>query len=135
MGRLRHGLALILICCASAAWAQEGGQTEVPRGLWETQPDVQGVVLHVRTRRCGRSLCGRVERAKNRQGYDTPSNAVGDKVLWEMRPQPDGSFWGEYRDHSAEQYLNSRAQVFGRDMRIEACNDTRCKSLVWKRIR
>ncbi|MFK7835311.1 MAG: hypothetical protein AB8B60_03740 [Sulfitobacter sp.] len=117
------------------AFAQEGGQAEVPRGLWETEPDMLGVVLHVRTRRCGRALCGRVERAKNRRGYDTPSNAVGDKVLWEMRPQADGSFYGEYRGPTAIRFTKSRAEVRGREMRIEACTDEICDDLIWTLIR
>ena len=131
----RFWVALICTCLGASVEAQQGGQIEVPRGLWETEPDALGVVLHVRTRRCGRALCGRVERAKNRRGYDTPSNAVGDKVLWEMRPQPDGSFFGEYRGPLANRYLKSRVQVFGREMVLQACDDESCRKLVWMRIR
>ena len=127
--------ALLCMCLGSSLAAQQGEQIEVPRSLWETEPDALGVVLHVRTRRCGRSLCGRVERAKNRRGYDTPSNAVGDQVLWEMRPQPDGSFYGEYRGPLANRYLRSRAQVFGREMVLQVCDEQSCKKLVWTRIR
>ncbi|NNK16168.1 MAG: hypothetical protein HKP51_04600 [Sulfitobacter sp.] len=131
----RFWVALICTCLGASVEAQQGEQIEVPRGLWETEPDALGVVLHVRTRRCGRALCGRVERAKNRRGYDTPSNAVGDKVLWEMRPQPDGSFYGEYRGPLANRYLKSRVQVFGREMVLQACDDESCRKLVWTRIR
>lgn len=132
----------ILICAAiCAAWAggasaQEAeGQVEIPRGLWETPLDETGVLFHVRTRRCGRALCGRVERAKNRRGYDTPSNAVGDKFIWGMRPQPDGSFLGEYRDPQANSFEKSRVQVIGKELRLEACNDAGCSKEVWTRIR
>lgn len=120
---------------ATAAIAEGDGPVEVPRGLWETQASASGVVFHVRTRRCGRSLCGRVERAKNRRGYDTPSNAVGAKVLWEMRPQPDGSFFGEYRGPQANRYLQSRVEVSGKQLRLNACDDAGCEALVWVRIR
>lgn len=135
IGVFRLVVVMACLCLSTAAMAEGEGQAEVPRGLWETQPDSLGVILHVRTRRCGRALCGRVERAKNRQGYDTPSNAVGDKVLWELRPQPDGSFLGEYRGPMARQYLDTRVQVFGREMRLQACNAQDCRALTWTRIR
>lgn len=120
---------------ATGAHAQDGGMIEVPRGLWETPVDLQGVKFHVRTRPCGRALCGRVERAKNRRGFDTPSNAVGQKVLWEMQPQPDGSFFGEIRDSRANRLLNSRVQLVGNRLRIRACDDSACVDSEWKRLR
>lgn len=132
----RTCLALLtVIGLAGGAHAQEGGQAEVPRGLWQTEPDGFGVVLHVRTRRCGRALCGRVERAKNRQGYDTPSDAVGDKVFWEMRPQPDGTFFGEYRGPRARRFPQSRVTVTGSEMRLDACTDAACTRRILTRIR
>lgn len=124
----------LCLCWGSAAFAQAEG-SEIPRGLWETPPDANGVLFHVRTRRCGRALCGRVERAKNRRGFDTPSNAVGAKLLWEMRAQPDGSFFGEYRGPQARRYLSSRATVVGRELRLEVCNDEGCRDQIWMRIR
>lgn len=130
-------LQIVILCllCATAARADGEAVVEVPRGLWETQADTSGVVFHVRTKRCGRALCGRVERVKDRRGYDTPSNAVGAKVLWEMRPQPDGSFFGEYRGPRADRYLKSRAEVAGKKLRLNACNDEGCETRVWTRIR
>lgn len=128
-------IGMICLCLGSAGWAEGEGQAEVPRGLWQTEPDSLGVILHVRTRRCGRALCGRVERAKNRRGYDTPSNAVGDKVLWELRPQADGSFLGEFRDSMARQYLDTRVEVRGREMFLRACDNQECRALTWTRIR
>lgn len=135
MGRLLLISFALCLGLGSQAAAQREGTVEVPRGLWETEADASGVIFHVRTRRCGRSLCGRVERAKNRRGYDTPSNAVGDKVLWELRPQPDGSFFGEYRGPQARQYLKSRVEVVGRELRLDACNDDGCRKSVWMRLR
>lgn len=132
---LRLLAVIIGLSSATFAFAEGEAAVEVPRGLWETEPDASGVILHVRTRRCGRALCGRVERAKNRQGYDTPSNAVGDKVLWEMRAQPDGSFFGEYRGPKANRYLQSRIEVVGRELRLQACDDESCAARTWIRIR
>lgn len=128
-------LIVMALGAATPALAQAEGQIEVPRGLWETEPDANGVILHVRTRRCGRALCGRIERAKNRRGYDTPSDAVGEKVLWDLQPRPDGSFLGEFHGPRARRYPQTRVEVMGRQMRLEACNGTECRALTWTRIR
>lgn len=135
MSRRRLTLSLIALIFATSVAAQEAGVVEVPRALWETEADSSGVILHVRTRRCGRALCGRVERAKNRRGYDTPSDAVGEKVLWELRPQADGSFFGEYRGPRATRYTQTRVEVRGREMHLRACRAQDCRALVWTRIR
>ncbi len=126
---------LMVLSVALPATAQGEAVVEVPRGLWETEADTFGIVFHVRTKRCGRALCGRVERVKDRRGYDTPSNAVGAKVLWEMRPQPDGSFFGEYRGPQANRYLKSRAEIAGKKLRLKACNDEGCDTRIWTLIR
>ena len=130
-------LAFMMACLlmAKSVAAEGDGPAEVPRGLWQTEADRSGVIFHVRTRRCGRALCGRVERAKNRQGYDTPSNAVGAKVLWEMRPQPDGSFFGEYRGPQADRYLSSRVTTSGKELRLKACNEEGCEARTWVLLR
>lgn len=134
MNTLRLLSCLVVLGVCSGAAAQDG-QGEAPRGLWQTEPDALGVVLHVRTRNCGPALCGRVERAKNRGGYDAPSGAVGEKVFWNLRPQPDGSFLGEYRGRGGDVYEKTRVWREGKTLRLEACNDETCKKLVWKRIR
>ena len=126
---------LFLIGMGGSALAQSDSQTEVPRGLWQTEVDRNGIVYHVRTRRCGRALCGRVERVTNRKGYDTPSNAVGQKVLWDLRPQPDGSFFGEVRGTQGEQFLDSRVEVAGQTLRVKICTQAGCDTMTWQRLR
>lgn len=115
--------------------AQSDSQTEVPLGLWETEISPVGIRFHVRTKRCGRALCGRVERVKNRRGYDAPSNAVSSMVLLNLRPQPDGSFFGEVRGKSGETYPTSRVTLRGNALAVEACNADGCAKEVWKRLR
>ena len=131
----RVSVAVIVALLAGSVQAQDGESIEPPRGLWQTEPDSLGIVFHVRTRNCGASLCGRVERVKNRAGLDAPSDAVGEKVLWGLRPQPDGSFFGEYRDRRGDIFLDSRVTVVGREMRLRACRRTACQDVVWRRIR
>lgn len=130
---------LIATACAgvwiAAAPVAAQGFVEVPLGLWQTPPNQIGVSLWVRTRACGRSLCARVERAKNRRGFDAPSNAVGQQLMWTMRPLPDGAFYGEYRDTAANRYLESRVTVVGKELRLEACDDSGCKDIVWVRVK
>jgi uncharacterized protein (DUF2147 family) len=121
------------IAAVASAAAEEAA--EVPLGLWQTEPDQIGVVLLVRTRSCGRALCARVERAKNRRGYDAPSDAVGQQVLWSMKPQPDGAFFGEYRDTAANRYPESRVEVSGKKLRLLLCNDQGCGQSLWTRVK
>lgn len=127
--------AIIAVWLAPMALAQSEGQAEVPRGLWQGAADLQGISFHVRTRRCGRALCGRVERVKNRRGFDAPSNAVGQKVLWELRPQPDGSFLGEFRDGTGNAWLDTRVELRGNALRLRICNGNKCRDESWKRLR
>lgn len=132
---MHYFAALLLVALATGGMAQEEGQAEVPLGVWQTEPDTLGVVLLVRTRSCGGALCARVQRAKNRAGYDAPSNAVGQKAFWAMKPQPDGSFFGEYRDPRGRRYLQSRVEVVGRKLRLRACDKESCTETIWKRVR
>jgi uncharacterized protein (DUF2147 family) len=127
----------LVLCFCTAAAAQSEGRAEVPRGLWQGTADAQGISFHVRTRRCGRAMCGKVERVKNSRGFDAPSNAVGQKVLWELRPQADGSFFGEYRDGSGNVWPDTRVQMRGNALRLRICNGAQCKEkeTSWKRLR
>lgn len=135
MRALRGGAIALILCLSSHAVAQGRDAAEIPRGLWQTEPDGLGVVLHVRTRRCGRDLCALVERAKNRRGYDARSDAVGAKVLWNLRAQPDGSFLGEYSARDGERYGQTRVRAVGGALHLQACTAATCRNLVWTRIR
>jgi uncharacterized protein (DUF2147 family) len=136
MAKIYHWFfAATFACLCTSAWAESEGSAEVPRGLWHATADAQGISFHVRTRRCSRALCGRVERVKNRRGFDAPSNAVGQKVLWELRPQADGSFLGEYRDNSGKAWPETRVEVQGNALRLRICGAEGCRDETWKRLR
>lgn len=106
-----------------------------PQGLWQSSPDESGLVVHVRTRACGLALCGHVERAKNRQGYDTPSSAVGSRMLVDMYPQSDGTYQGRFWEPYSNRLLTAKIQVSGNLMRFRNCDGTACKDVVWTRLR
>jgi uncharacterized protein (DUF2147 family) len=108
---------------------------EVPLGLWKSEPDRRGIVLNVRTKPCGRSMCGRVERVKDRRGYDTPSTMVGQKVLWDLKPQPDGSFLGKMVDSQGNWLSETRIEARSGKLHLRTCGDDGCQDLVWKRLR
>mgnify|MGYP000327256671 CR=1 FL=1 len=136
MSALYRGFCVaVFVCICTSAAAQSDGGTEVPRGLWQGAADAQGISFHVRTRRCGRALCGRVERVKNRRGFDAPSNAVGQKVLWDLKPQAGGSFVGEYRDSGGRSWGDTRVSLQGNKLRLRICDDTQCREENWKRLR
>lgn len=125
--------SLIIIAFLSAFGG--AAQAEVPIGLWKSGPDAYGKVVYVRTKPCGRALCGRVERAKDRNGYDTPSNVVGRKVLWDMVPQPDGSYQGKIWEASGDRMLGVRMQVQGNIMQLHNCDEASCQDVTWTRLR
>jgi len=81
---------------------------DVVEGVWKSAPDVNGLVVHVRAKPCGPALCGTVERAKDRRGYDKRSTAVGKRVFWDMKPQPDGSYVGTLLEPSASKNIRRR---------------------------
>ena len=128
-------VALAVVGLSGAVLAQSDSQTEVPRGLWETPLSEAGIRFHVRTKRCGSALCGRVERVKDRRGYDTPSTMVGQKVLWDLKPQPDGSFLGKMVDSQGNWLSETRIEARSGKLHLRACGDDGCQDLVWKRLR
>lgn len=110
-------------------------RADVAVGLWQSQPDATGLVVHVRTKTCGSAICGRVERAKDRRGYDTPSSVVGRRMIMDMRAQSDGTYTGSIWEPQRNKLLAARMQVEGNVMRLENCDDTACRKLVWHRVR
>ncbi|KIN64042.1 hypothetical protein Z946_2927 [Sulfitobacter noctilucicola] len=108
---------------------------DVPLGLWESKPDRRGVVVHVRTKPCGQSICGRIERAKDRRGYDTPSNALGRRMLMDMQAQSDGSYSGKIWEPSRNRIISSLMRVQGNRMELHNCDGDACEDVVWTRLR
>ena len=123
---------LVILCLSAGASL---ARADVPLGLWQSGPDATGTVVHVRTKPCGRALCGRVERAKDRRGYDTPSSAVGRKMLWDMMAQPDGTYEGKIWEPVGNRMLVARMQVQGNTMQLRNCDATACQDAVWTRLR
>lgn len=118
-----------------AAGLAGAARADVPLGLWQAAPDSSGLVVHVRTRACGRGLCGRVERAKDRRGYDTPSRAVGHRMLWDLEQAGDGSFVGHLLPPGSSSLRTARLRVQGNVMQVESCDGAGCRAEVWTRLR
>lgn len=108
---------------------------DLPTGLWKSPPDSVGHVMHVRTRHCGPRLCGQVERMKDTRGFDTPSRAVGSKVLLDLSDQGDGSYVGKFWSADEGQLRTTRLRVRGNEMRLHNCAGITCREDVWTRIR
>ncbi|PTX73423.1 DUF2147 domain-containing protein [Sulfitobacter mediterraneus] len=106
-----------------------------PVGLWQSPPDTAGLVVHVRTKPCGRSICGQIERTKNRFGYDTPSSFVGRRMLMDMQIQPDGSYQGQMWEPHGNRLVASRMQVQGNIMQFQNCDSGGCVNVDWTRLR
>ena len=130
MSKLISFIAIgILSAAASVARA------DAPLGLWESTPDASGLVVHVRTKACGRAVCGRVERAKDRRGYDTPSNAVGRQMIRDMIAQPDGSYQGTIWEPASNRMLVAKMHVRGNQLQVQNCDGDVCRDVVWNRLR
>ncbi len=110
-------------------------QADVPLGLWKSPPDETGMVMHVRTKSCGTALCGRVERAKDRRGYDTPSSVVGRKMLLDLRLRPDGGYEGQVWKPARNQLVPVIMQVEGNKLHLRNCDDAGCREDIWTRLR
>ncbi|KIN60487.1 hypothetical protein Z945_1460 [Sulfitobacter noctilucae] len=104
-------------------------------GLWQSQPDATGLVVHVRTKNCGSAICGRIERAKDLRGYDTPSSVVGRRMIMGMLAQEDGSYAGQIWEPQRNKLLTARMQVQGNVMRLRNCDESACQDIVWQRLR
>ncbi len=125
----------IFTCLASTFATMAQAQSDMPVGLWRSAPDDSGLVVHVRTRACGASLCGMVERAKDRRGYDTPSSVVGSKVMWDLKPQPDGSYAGQFREPVQGKAVPVNLKVQGNKLWLRGCDAGACRDAVWTRLR
>jgi uncharacterized protein (DUF2147 family) len=108
---------------------------DVPVGLWEAKPDRRGVVVHVRTKPCGSAICGRIERAKDRRGYDTPSTDLGRRMLLNMQAQSDGSYTGKVWEPVDNRMLTAKMRVRGNMMELNTCDGVACDDVVWTRLR
>lgn len=106
-----------------------------PVGLWQSTPDRTGAFVHVRTKPCGEGICGKVERAKNRLGYDRPSNLVGRRMVLGMQPQPDGTYLGRVWEPEGNRVLSARMRVEGDQMSFENCEGGACRTVIWTRVR
>jgi len=108
---------------------------DVVEGVWKSAPDINGLVVHVRAKPCGSALCGVVERAKDRRGYDKRSSAVGKRVFWDMIKQPDGSYAGTLLEPSAHQTEAATMLVQGNALHLQKCEDASCDVVIWTRLR
>lgn len=125
----------ILILFAFAMSLAAPVAADWPVGLWQSAPDRAGAFVHVRTKPCGPAICGKVERAKNRFGYDRPSTLVGRRMVLGMQPQPDGSYLGRLWEPEGNRMLTARMRVSGNEMRFENCEGSACETRVWTRVR
>ena len=107
---------------------------DMVEGVWKSAPDINGLVVHVRAKQCGPALCGIVERAKDRRGYDKKSTAVGKRVFWDMVQQPDGTYAGNLLEPSGSKRKQATMLVDGNAMRLVKCSGMDCDEVTWTRL-
>jgi uncharacterized protein (DUF2147 family) len=98
---------------------------QTPLGDWQTE----GKKGSVRIEACGRALCGHL--------LDAASNAVGETVLINMKPQASAEWSGNiYSRDSGNTYYATMAMKGPNALRVEACALGRffCSGNLWNRI-
>ncbi len=104
-----------------------------PEGVWLTPPDQKGQYAHVVTHRCGKGLCGTIERTYDASGKRITTPNVGVRVFWDMVPDGDEYTGRAYVPAHRREYA-ARMKVQGRSMEVKGCLGPVCQSQIWRRV-
>jgi uncharacterized protein (DUF2147 family) len=128
----------LLILLALAGAAQAAPRASGPEGVWRNGRDS----VRIRVSRCGQGLCGRVVQATPEAEDDAAGGGthrlVGTELFRELRPDPDGRWYGAvFVPDIGREVEGSLAQT-GRDTLVaEGClfAGIGCKAQTWTRVR
>ncbi|WP_108260974.1 DUF2147 domain-containing protein [Mangrovicoccus ximenensis] len=104
-------------------------------GLWRTEPGRDGAFGHVRIDACGAALCGVLQAAFNADGSRRESGAVGQPIVWDMRPEGGGRY-GEGRiwDPQRDKTFRSKMVLHGDVLDVSGCVGPFCTAQSWHRL-
>jgi uncharacterized protein (DUF2147 family) len=115
-------LFVLELCLCASALAQD------PSGTWlVAEQDAR-----VRVGPCGQSLCGWISWLEG----STSLAAMGQRVLWDLKEQADGSWRGKaFNPRDGETYAGS-VTVSGATLTMKGCvlGGLFCKSSLWTRV-
>ncbi len=105
-------------------------------GLWQTQPDDNGNFGHVELSACGTGICGVIVRAFNADGSPRTSDTVGQRMIWDMTADGEGTYsggriWAPDRD----KVYRSKMALSGDRLKVSGCVGPICRGQTWARVR
>lgn len=111
------GLAAGIAMMASAALAADAVE-----GVWKTKPDDNGNFGHIKISACGDAICGVLVKSFDSAGAPLESENIGKQIIWDMKPQGDGSYtggkiWSPDRDKT----YDSKMTLSGDNLAVEGC--------------
>jgi uncharacterized protein (DUF2147 family) len=108
---------------AAAMLAVLGGavSAEPLEGMWRTAPDDNGNSGLVQVQPCGDALCGTLVQAFGPSGEEIASPNLGRQIIWDTRPQGDGSYRGRVYSPDRDQEYNSRLILSGDSLSVSGC--------------
>lgn len=80
-------LAAAFFCVATSSFA-----AEPVVGTWKTKVDDNGKYGYVQIKACGAAYCGTLIKAFDKGGKEYPSENLGKKIVWDMKPYANGLF-------------------------------------------
>jgi len=122
----------IAVICSSTA------QADSIHGIWSTEPDEDGAVLHIEFSSCGENICGNIVEAVDGDGHlDAEYEHLGKKMIWDMQGDSNGLYnngiiWAPDDDKT----YRSKMQLDGNTLTVEGCvlGGIICRGQDWKRI-
>ncbi|MEM9707990.1 MAG: DUF2147 domain-containing protein [Pseudomonadota bacterium] len=124
----------LTLAAAMTLWAGLAAADPVT-GIWQTEPDDNGNFGHVQVSPCGETICGVLIRAFDSSGKETPSDRIGQRILWDMVPLSAGSYGeGKIYAPDRDQTYRSKMALDGNALTVEGCVFVVCRGTVWRRV-
>ena len=129
MKRLLGAVAAVMI--AGPVWA-----ADPVVGMYKTQPGDDGNYGHVEIYECGGEICGVIRKAFNGAGAEIPSDNIGKRMIWAMKPQGGGAYgkgkiWAPDRDKT----YSSKMRLTGATLKVSGCVIAICRSHTWTKVK
>lgn len=107
-------------------------------GTWKTAEGDDGGYLYVDIGACGSAICGTISKAFDGAGAPSPDyENLGKKLLWDMKPQGDGTYgggkiWAPDRDKT----YSSKMSLSGNTLEVKGCvaGGVICRGQQWSRV-
>ena len=129
MKRILGAVAAVMM--AGPVWA-----ADPVVGMYKTQPGDDGNYGHVEIYECGDEICGVIRKAFDGAGAEIPSDNIGKRMIWAMKPQGGGAYgkgkiWAPDRDKT----YSSKMRLTGATLKVSGCVIGICRSQTWTKVK